>query len=61
MYDMYAIVFQNETTGKVGMDKFNGPTEGSARRDFRDCYRHENYRILSVVGIPKVANSIERR
>lgn len=54
MLKTYAIVFQNEKTGKVGMDKFTGQNEGEARRDFRACYRHANYRILATVEIPEI-------
>lgn len=54
MLKTYAVVFQNERTGKVGMDKFSSSNEGGARRDFKDCYRHENYKILATVEIPEI-------
>lgn len=50
----YAVVFQNTNSGKVGMDKFTEVSAGAAKRDFFDCYRHANYRVLAVVEIPEV-------
>lgn len=53
MIKNYAVVFQNQRTGKVGMDIFSDGSPGAARKDFFDCYRHENYMILSVTEIPE--------
>ncbi len=33
----YAVVFQNQRTGKVGMDKFTTASPGEAGKDFFDC------------------------
>lgn len=49
----YAIVFLNEKTWKVGLDFFNGTSEGDAKHGFRECYRHGTYKILSVVEVPE--------
>lgn len=54
MCKTYAVVFQNQRTGKVGMDIFTSPSEGAARSDFGACYRHENYAILATVEVPEV-------
>ena len=43
MCKTYAVVFQNQRTGKVKMDMFTSPSEGAARSDFWACYRHESY------------------
>lgn len=52
MYKSYAVVFQNLDTKKVRIDTFYSKSESSAKHDFNECYRHGNYRILSVVEIP---------
>lgn len=54
MCKTYAVVFQNQKTGKVRMDMFTGVNEGEARRSFRACYRHDNYRILATVEVPEI-------
>lgn len=41
--------YLNLDTGKVGYDCFTDPTESEARKSFRACYRHHNYRILCCV------------
>ncbi len=43
----YKITFQREN-GTTGTDRFVAATEAQARRDFRECYRHENYTITSA-------------
>ena len=53
MIKSYAVVFQNQRTGKVGMDIFSDGSESMVRKDFHDCYRHGNYTILSVTEIPE--------
>jgi len=47
-YINYEVTAKNERTGKVFTDAFYCTSEGAARRDFRDCYRHGDYTILSV-------------
>ncbi len=54
MIKSYAVVFQNQISGKVGMDIFSDISDGAVRKDFHDCYRHGNYTILSVTEIPKI-------
>lgn len=54
MIKNYAVVFQNQRDGKVGMDIFSDGSEGMVKKDFFDCYRHGNYKILSVTEIPEV-------
>ncbi len=54
MCKTYAVVFQNQRTGKVKMDMFTSPSEGAARSDFWACYRHESYEILTMVEVPEV-------
>ena len=54
MLKTYAVVFQNQRTGKVDMDKFTGLNEGEARGSFWVCYRHENYTILATVEVPEI-------
>lgn len=54
MYKTYAVVFQNQRTGRVLVDTFPGQNEGEARRNFRECYRHDNYRVLATVEVPDI-------
>ena len=49
MYMDYAVTFLNLDTNKVGVDCFAGKNEAEAVKDFKDCYRHGNYKVLSVV------------
>lgn len=49
------VVFQNLETGKVKLDTFTEKNETEACKCFRACYRHENYRILTVVEKPEIA------
>lgn len=55
MLKTYAVVFQNQRTGKVKMDTFSEIDERAARHAFRECYRHENYKILATVEVPEPA------
>lgn len=52
MYKSYAVVFQNTDSKRARMDVFMGKSESEARRSFFECYRHGNYKILSVTEIP---------
>lgn len=54
MCKTYAVVFQNQRMGKVGMDQFTEPNKGAARKSFFECYRHENYKVLATVEVPEV-------
>ena len=54
MCKTYAVVFQNQRTGKVKMDMFSEIDERAARYAFRECYRHDNYKILATVEVPEV-------
>lgn len=60
MCKTFAVVFQNQKTGKVGMDFFTDPSEGAARRSFFECYRHENYKVLAAVEVPEVKKAEEK-
>lgn len=48
-YIEYVVTFLNATTNKVKCDCFNARSESEARHDFRECYRHDEYKILSTV------------
>lgn len=54
MCKTYIVLFVDEITEKVNFDTFTEPTPEEARRSFRECYRHGNYRILSVVEKPEI-------
>lgn len=51
----WVVVFQDLETGKVRLDIFMDNSESAARRCFRACYRHGNYKILTVVEKPEIA------
>lgn len=50
----WVVVFQRLNTGKVSIDTFTENSESAARRAFWACYRHGDYRILTVVEKPEV-------
>lgn len=50
----YIVLFMNARTGKVGFDIFTDPTPAAARGSFHVYYRHDNYKILSVVEKPEI-------
>lgn len=45
----FVVTFLNVDTNKLGHDCFMAYGESDAKRQFRDCYRHRVYRILSTV------------
>lgn len=51
----WVVVFQNLETGKVAIDTFTDRNETEARKSFWACYRHEAYKILTVVEKPEIA------
>ncbi len=51
----WVVVFQNLETGKVAIDTFTDRNENEACKSFFACYRHEAYKILTVVEKPKIA------
>lgn len=50
----YIVLFMNARTGKVGFDIFTDSKTAAARGSFHACYRHDNYKILSVVEKPEI-------
>ena len=53
MYRYYALVVQNADSKKVFMTTTYAKSEGEAKHNFHECYRHANYNILSVTAIPE--------
>ena len=51
----WVVVFQSLETGKVRIDTFTERNETEARKCFWACYRHGNYKILTVVEKPEIA------
>jgi hypothetical protein len=49
MIKEYVITFLNETTNSIKCDLFDAKSPESAIHDFKECYRHGTYKILSVV------------
>lgn len=52
MYKSYVLVFQNTDTKKLKMDTVAAKSEAGAKTALLECYRHGNYKILSVAEIP---------
>lgn len=53
MYKTYAVMFMNTETRRIGHDTFTSRNKNEALHDFRECYRHGDYKILAVVEIPE--------
>lgn len=49
MYMEYAVTFLSLNANRVGVDCFIAKNKAEAVKDFKDCYRHGNYKVLSVV------------
>lgn len=43
----YRVTFER-SNGTTGSDIFGSNTPQEARHDFKECYRHDIYKILSV-------------
>ncbi len=52
-YQTYAVTAMNMETKKVFCDCFTELNEAEARRSFRECYRHAEYKILGVALVPE--------
>ena len=48
----WALLIYNADTGKVSTEIFTEVSASEARRDFNDCYRHGNWKILAVAEVP---------
>lgn len=53
MYETYAVLAIDKENGKLIVDKFGACGDLDTRRCFRACYRHGDYKILSVVRVPE--------
>ncbi len=49
MYMVYAVTFLDLDKNKVEVDCFASKNEAEAVKGFKVCYRHGNYKVLSVV------------
>ncbi len=49
----WAVTFWAKETGRVNVDTFAGKTTAKAVSSFNAVYRHETYKILSVVEVPE--------
>ena len=56
IFKTYAVTFLNLDNRKVSVDCFTNKSESGAVSDFKDCYRHGNYKVLSVVEVPEKNN-----
>ena len=48
VYREYVVTALNVTCNKVFCDVFTAHSEADARHSFRECYRHDTYKILST-------------
>ena len=53
IFQTYAVTAMNMETRKVFCDCFTELNEAEARKSFRECYRHAEYKILSVALVPE--------
>ena len=58
-FKSYAVTFINLDSRKVSVDTFTTKSESGAVSDFKDCYRHGNYKVLSVTEIPEEEGKAE--
>ena len=54
MFKDWVVVFQDLNTGKVRIATFTESNETEACKYFWACYRHGNYKILTVVEKPEI-------
>lgn len=54
MYKTFAVMFMNKENRKIVHDTFYCRNENEARHDFRECYRHGDYKILAVAEVPEI-------
>ena len=52
MIKNYAVTFINLETRMLKVDAFSANNEQEAKRDFKECYRHGSYKIISVGEVP---------
>lgn len=50
----YIVLYINRTSGNVNFDIFTAANEAEAKRSFRECYRHDDCKIITVVEKPEV-------
>lgn len=53
MYKTFAVMFMDQETKVIKCDTFYSRSENEARHDFRECYRHGDYKILAVEEVPE--------
>ena len=51
-YRTYAVTAINMENKHVVCDLFTATCEAEARKDFKECYRHAVYKILSIAPLP---------
>lgn len=47
----YEITFTNNNTGRTKTDRFTEANEAAAKKAFKECYRHDDYTIESIVPV----------
>ncbi len=54
MRKSYAVVYQNQRSGKVGMEIFKGSSPEEAKENFSNYYySYKSYKALSATEIPE--------
>lgn len=48
----YKVIFERDNKS-IGVDTFSANTPQEAKHDFKECYRHDIYKILSVEELPE--------
>lgn len=49
----YVVLFIRKSNDKMGFDVFTAENEAAARHSFFECYRHDDYQIVTVAIKPE--------
>lgn len=50
----YVVLFIRKSNDKMGFDVFTAENEAAAKRSFFECYRHDDYKIVTIAEKPEV-------
>lgn len=49
----YVVLFLRKSNNTLGFDVFTAENEAAARHSFFECYRHDDYQIVTVAIKPE--------
>lgn len=50
----YVVLFIRRSNDKMGFDVFTAESAAAAKRSFFECYRHDDYKIVTITEKPEV-------